>query len=261
MMLKLSKRLERIAKCVTEGSRVADIGSDHALVPVFLVSTGRSPFAIAGEINEGPLEAARKQVREAGLESRIDVRQGDGLAVLQAGEADTVTIAGMGGALIRDILEEGRLQGKLVGVRELILQPNVGEDLVRRWLVRNGWYLADEMIMEEDGKTYEILLANRPPDADELNGRLYDPGALPIAERLILPVERLYKMGPRLLRKHDPVWIRKWKSELGKLELICRNLSLSDSEESRLRLVGFRSEINEIMEVLACLPMDKPSFK
>ena len=110
-MIKLSRRLQTIADQVTQGARVADIGSDHALLPVYLIQSGRCPSAIAGELNTGPFQAARKQTAEAGLKTVIEVRQGDGLSVLEPGEADTVTIAGMGGSLMADILEAGGTQG------------------------------------------------------------------------------------------------------------------------------------------------------
>src|SRR5690606_28166691 len=113
-------------------------------------------------------------VANAGLTSRIDVRRGNGLEVLRPMEADTVTICGMGGALIRSILETGYEQGKLEGVKQLILQPNVGEDTVRIWLLENDWLLQDESILEEDGKIYEVLHAVKGDEAILFNERLYE---------------------------------------------------------------------------------------
>ncbi len=256
-MIKLSLRLQQIANYVTEGARVADIGSDHALLPVFLLQSGKSPSAIAGELNKGPYQAARKQAADAGLSSRLDVRQGDGLAVLRAGEADTVTIAGMGGHLMRDILEAGNVEGKLADVQELILQPNVGEDAVRMWLLDRGWYLQDEAILEEDGKIYEVLRAIKHPDATNKNSALYDPSLLPIELDDFTKKSILLRMGPYLLHKNNPILVKKWRSELVKFERICKQLSESELEESANKLVQFRLEIKVIEEVLACLPMAK----
>ncbi|WP_274651892.1 tRNA (adenine(22)-N(1))-methyltransferase [Paenibacillus humicola] len=262
-MIQLSKRLQTIADRVTQGYRLADIGSDHALLPVYLVQSGKCPSAVAGELNDGPFQAARRQTAEAGLAARISVRQGDGLAVLSPGEADTVVIAGMGGSLMATILETGFLAGRLKGAKELVLQPNVGEDLVRKWLVLRGFALLDETILEEDGRFYEVLHAAPLPDAAERNGHLYDPAFLDVQMPHAAAAGWLYRMGPCLLRsaeQHETL-TDKWRQELLKLERICSGLAQSDTEEARSRLASFRAEINQIGEVLACLPMVKRSSR
>lgn len=166
--MRLSARLQLISDLLPKGCRFADIGSDHALLPVSAVQSGRAAFAVAGEVNDGPLEAARRQVAEAGETQRISVRKGDGLAVIAPGEVDAITIAGMGGALIVSILSGGK--PKLAGVKRLVLQPNVGEE-PRRWLAENDWYLAEEAILEEDGKIYEVMMAESAADAAARNAR------------------------------------------------------------------------------------------
>ncbi|OMF34204.1 tRNA (adenine-N(1))-methyltransferase [Paenibacillus sp. FSL H8-0548] len=257
-MLKLSKRLQLIADYVTAGSRVADIGSDHAMLPVYLLQSGKSPSAIAGELNRGPYEAAKKQGADAGLSAQLTVRQGDGLNVLQIGEADTVTIAGMGGSLMSDILEAGHALNKLEGVKELVLQPNVGEEIVREWLLKHDWFLAGETIIEEDGKIYEIMHAVRSADVALRNDDLYDGSFL----KLELPSETLFKilkqMGPHLLRNPEPALFKKWRHELNKLGRICQQLSESELAESTIKRDQFQLEMNRIEEVLQCLPTVKP---
>ncbi|TYP77992.1 tRNA (adenine(22)-N(1))-methyltransferase [Paenibacillus methanolicus] len=259
-MMKLSKRLQTIADRVTPGSRTADIGSDHALLPVYLVQSGRVPSAIAGELNAGPYQAACKAAASAGLTAVISVRQGDGLSVLQPCEADTVTIAGMGGSLMADILEAGRVAGKLEGVRELVLQPNVGEEFVRRWLVRHGWTLTDETVLEEDGRFYEVLHAVLSPSADVENAGLYDPAFLSkLDSESAMWTDWLYRMGPHLLRKPTGILHKKWELEIGKLERILAQMAGSDTPDARAKEAAFRIEIAQIQEVLACTPTDKPS--
>lgn len=258
-MIKLSKRLQMIADKVTPGSRVADIGSDHALLPVYLVQSGVCPSAIAGELNTGPFLAARKQTADAGLNEKISVRQGNGLAVLKPGETDTVTIAGMGGSLMSAILEEGHRSGKLTGVKELVLQPNVGEDEVRAWLLEKGWYLSGESILEEDGKIYEVLHAVTDNEADKRNETVYDGEFLKLGyDRLVLK-QILLRMGPYLLREASPVLAKKWRSEIGKLERIIAQMSGSEQAESLLKAAQFRKDIELIEEVLQCLQTDIPS--
>jgi len=256
-MIKLSNRLQRIAEYITTGNRVADIGSDHALLPIYLLQSGRCPSAIAGELNEGPFQAARKGAADAGLQQRLEVRKGDGLSVLSGGEADSVTIAGMGGSLMSAILEAGDQAGKLQGVTELVLQPNVGEDEVRLWLLGKGWQLCDESILEEDGKIYEVLHARRSQDAAASNEALYDGSFLPLSWSRSELKGLLVRMGPHLLRKPTPVLIEKWKLEIEKLERICKQLGGSDLPESAVKKSQFERDIKHIEEVLQCLPTEQ----
>lgn len=286
-MVKLSKRLQAIADYVTEGSIVADIGSDHALLPVYLLQNEKCSFVIAGELNSGPFHAAKKQAAAAGLNHLLDVRQGDGLSVLTGeGEADTVTIAGMGGSLITDILEDGRVNGKLHGVRKLILQPNVGEEAVRRWLAKHEWYLIEEAIIEEDGKIYEMLVAANDLTENERNAVInrlspsvtnlsqtginqledkysyylnlaYDGSFLNSKLDKVIAEDVVYKMGPYLLRNPEKVFISKWEGELDKLNWICRQLEDSDKQDAAERQAAFRNEIKVLEEVLRCLSTDK----
>jgi tRNA (adenine22-N1)-methyltransferase len=249
MTIKLSKRLQMIADRVPANSRLADIGSDHALLPSYLLQAGTVPFAVAGEVNPGPLEAALKQVKENGLSDKIDVREGNGLEVLHAGEVDVIAIAGMGGSLIATILEEGL--DKLKGVGKLILQPNVGEEQVRRWLEKHEWLLESEAILEEDGKIYEILTAIQTGFSSEQRAIIYQDRRL--AEEVTVGKERLLQMGPYLLDASPAVWFLKWESELQKLEMIHGQLAKSAAEVSKTKAAAIRREIEEIKEVLVCL--------
>lgn len=258
-MIKLSKRLQRIADYVTPGARVADIGSDHALLPIYLVQCGKSPSAIAGELNAGPFQAARKGTADAGLTGVISVRQGNGLAVLKPGESDTITIAGMGGSLMSLILEDGYINGKLEGVKELVLQPNVGEDEVRAWLLEKGWRLTGETILEEDGKIYEVLHAHSDSEAKHHNAEVYDGSFLELTYDNKLLLHVLLRMGPHLLREASPILTVKWKLEVQKLRRIIGQMSGSEGAEATAKSNQFRREITIIEEVLQCLRTDMPS--
>ncbi|ANF97722.1 tRNA (adenine(22)-N(1))-methyltransferase [Paenibacillus bovis] len=256
--MKLSTRLTRIAEQIPAGSRLADIGSDHALLPVFAVRQGRVTQAVAGEVNQGPLDAAQRQVNEAGLSQVIEPRLGNGLAVLHPGEVDVITIAGMGGALIVTILSEGL--DKLEGVSRLILQPNVGEEFVRRWLLEHGWFLSSEQILEEDGRTYEILTADRLADAAERNVQLYQERLLTGPEGLQVELHdfSLLQFGPYLLNEASTVFIDKWKQEIDKLEKVAASVGRSDTDEAKLKVAALQQQIKLVKEVLLCLQKDRP---
>lgn len=252
--MKLSRRLTQILEKIPRGSRLADIGSDHALLPVAAVESGAAMQAIAGEVNAGPYDAAVKQVVESGMTEVISVRRGDGLNVLSAGEADVITIAGMGGSLIAAILDRGI--DKLTGVRRLVLQPNVGEDILRKWLYSHGWVLIEEWILEEDGKIYEVLVAEPSHTTDLTNEQVYKDRA--IGGGLRLSTDWLFRMGPWLTQSPNPVFYDKWKSEMEKMEYILQSLSRSDLTTAADKASEIRSDIEFIQEVLACLPKDKP---
>ena len=138
--VKLSKRLEEVVREIPVGSTVADIGSDHAYLPCYTIINNIATKAVAGEVVDGPFRSAQATVAESGLQDKVDVRKGNGLAVIAPGEVDVITVAGMGGALIRDILESGK--EKLEGVTRLILQPNIAAHHIREWFIENGWSLS-----------------------------------------------------------------------------------------------------------------------
>lgn len=167
-MNRLDKRLSCVASLVRLGSRVADIGTDHAYLPVYLVESSLCPFAVASDIGEGPLEAARHTVLTAGLESKISCRLGDGLSTVKAGEVDDVVIAGMGGETIVAILDAAPFV-KDPSLR-LIMQPMThGEDL-RRWLLENGFSVVEEHLVQDKHHLYPVMAAvySGEPIEDEL---------------------------------------------------------------------------------------------
>ena len=161
----IDSRIQAVLNFVRAGSRVADIGADHGYLSIELVKSGRAARVIATEKNLHPCEAARKNISAAGLGEVIDVRLGDGLQVLTAGEVDTICIAGMGGALICKILDAA--PDVVHSVRRLILQPMNGVKKIRTWLAENGWTIADEDLAESAGIIYEIICAATDYSADE----------------------------------------------------------------------------------------------
>ncbi|WP_059102646.1 tRNA (adenine(22)-N(1))-methyltransferase [Shouchella shacheensis] len=230
----LSKRLLHVARFLTEARVLADIGSDHAYLPCYLCLQQKEMRAVAGELNKGPYESAKAQVERLGLEEAIEVRRGNGLEVVCEGEAfDAVAIAGMGGPLIATILEEGK--SKLTTVKRLVLQPNVAANAIRTWLRLNDWALVAEEILEEDGKVYEILVAERG-DADSLYREE--------AEKKVL-------FGPILLKEHNEAFQKKWSHELANWEKVLTQLErAATSSETEARKAKLLEKIKLAREVL-----------
>lgn len=229
---KLSLRLQRVALHIPKGSILADIGSDHAYLPCYAIINDLCSKAIAGEVVEGPYQSALKQVKETGLQARVDVRKGDGLDILEVDEATSVTIAGMGGTLIASILERGK--NKLAKVERLILQPNVGSQNVRIWLMENNWELVDEEILEEDGKIYEILIAEAgeplKPYEDEREKRI--------------------RFGPFLMKQQHPIFVKKWIQEKRHIEKIIEQMDASGNNHLQEKRKELLAQIEGIEEVL-----------
>lgn len=179
-MEKLSPRLEAIAKYVKPNSKVLDVGTDHAYLPVFLIHKGICSRVIAGDLNAKPLSSAHQTVLSYGLEQRIELRLGNGLEIIQSGEADMIIIAGMGGGTIAEILAAA--PEKLASVQRLILQPMNASGILRRWLRHNGWSLVQETLVEENGRLYIILVAEPGMMADYEDVAM-DLGPLLLAEK------------------------------------------------------------------------------
>ncbi|WP_242195303.1 MULTISPECIES: tRNA (adenine(22)-N(1))-methyltransferase TrmK [unclassified Pseudomonas] len=189
----LSMRLERVAANVPAGARLADIGSDHGYLPVALMRRGVIAAAVAGEVAATPFHAAERTVRDNALQQHISVRLADGLAAIEPADAITaITLCGMGGETIRDILDSGRAH--LSGQERLILQPNGGEQPLRQWLMDNGYQIVREELLQENRFYYEIIVAER-------------------AEPLIYTAQQLY-FGPLQMQARSPEFLGKWQRML-----------------------------------------------
>ncbi|CRM28111.1 tRNA (adenine(22)-N(1))-methyltransferase [Pseudomonas sp. 24 E 1] len=186
----LSMRLERVGANVPTGARLADIGSDHGYLPVALMRRGLIVAAVAGEVAATPFHAAQRTVRDNGLEQQITVRLADGLAAIEPRDGITaISVCGMGGETIRDILENGKPH--LSGQERLILQPNGGEQPLRQWLMDNGYSILSEELLWENRFFYEIIVAER---------------AGPVA----YSAEQLY-FGPLQMQARSPAFLAKWQ--------------------------------------------------
>ncbi len=199
--MQLSKRLQAVARLVTPGSRLADVGTDHGYVPIWLFEQGKILSAIAMDLRKGPLERAREHIQMHGLDAHIETRLSDGLDKLLPGEADSIVIAGMGGMLVVKILSQG--QKLLSSVKELILQPQSDLDAVREYLHRTGFVIVKEDMIFEDGKYYPMMKAVHGENTDDrkiwfLYGRLLLENRHPVLKSYL---EKEYDGCCKLLEK------------------------------------------------------------
>ena len=155
--ISLDRRLMAAAEFVRPRAVVADIGTDHAYLPVFLVKQGIAARAVASDINEGPVLRAKKNVSEAGLSDKIEVLRRDGLCGYENSGVTDIIICGMGGELIAQILGDAKFTAN-ESVR-LILQPMTKAAELRRFLVSSGYSIIGEKLAEDDGKIYQIICA------------------------------------------------------------------------------------------------------
>lgn len=153
--MELSKRLQAVADLVTPGYTIADVGTDHAYIPIYLVEKGIVQRAVAMDINEGPLDRATEHIKENKLENQIQTRLSNGLQHLQKGEVDTVILAGMGGNLMINILNEDF--NKTNSLKECILQPQSEVFKVRTFLLEKGFLFIEENMVLDDGKYYPMM--------------------------------------------------------------------------------------------------------
>lgn len=220
-MVQLSDRLLAVSSMVTEGNRLADVGTDHGYIPIYLCGQEKIPSAIAMDIRKGPLQRAEEHILRYGMQERICTRISDGVEALLPGEADSVVIAGMGGGLVKKILSEGAQV--LESVQELILQPQSEIGEVRQYLQENGYRITGENMILEDGKYYPMMRA--------VHGSME-------------PFEDIeWRYGRFLLEEKHPVLAAFLEKEWDSLQKVQRSLSTVYTEKAEERRKEIRSLI------------------
>lgn len=157
--MNLSVRLKTIASFVDEGNILADIGTDHGYIPIYLVKNNVIPKALAMDISSGSLKKAEKNIKKHNLEEKINTRLSDGLSNLGPGEVDTIIITGMGGSLIKKILSDHLKV--MESAKELILSPQKEMSLIREFLVENNFNITKEAMLKEGDKYYVVIKATK----------------------------------------------------------------------------------------------------
>ncbi len=154
----MNRRLRAIASLVQGGTGLIDVGTDHGQLPVYLINNGYTGVLFASDINSGPLAAAKKTAEQAGAADRIRFLCCDGLRLCPPDEIDTIVIAGMGGDLIVKILDEA--EWCMESRYRLILQPMTKAEVLRYWLVNNGFGIHAEILAEDGSILYQIISAS-----------------------------------------------------------------------------------------------------
>ena len=207
----LETRLAHLAAMVDENTRLADIGTDHAYLPIDLVKSGKIQFAIASDVAKGPLDNAKTDILEAGLSNQIQTRLGSGLETIKPEDKiETVVIAGMGGKLMTDLLEAAKEKDELYPT--LILEPNIGEPGVRKWLMEHNYQIIQEEIIDTAGHIYELIKAILTDKMHQLSDK-----------------EILF--GPFLLKEKSSVFIKKWTNQLAYQKQLLVNLNKAKNKD------------------------------
>lgn len=225
--MKLTPRLLEIANQVNKDSIVADIGTDHGYIPVYLIEKGISKKVIACDINEGPLDSAISYVAKKKLENNIPTRLGNGLEPVKPNEVDTVIIAGMGGILIADILEEG--QEIADTIKTFILQPMVASDELRKYLYDNGFKIINEKLAREDNRFYEIIVATH--GEEKIEDEIY------------------YEVGQKLIENKDPLLKDYLLKKIDKTKKILNSIEKHGNTEKNKKYKKLKQNLSKLEEV------------
>lgn len=222
--MQLSNRLLAVAELASAGHCLADVGTDHGYIPIYLIGQGKYETAIAMDVNEGPLQRAKENRNLYGMQEKIQLRLSDGVQALREKEADTVVIAGMGGGLVMKILEEG--EHVLKTVDTLVLQPQSELSKVRDFLEKHAYYIEAENMILEDGKYYPMMRVKhgKKDSMDELEK----------------------KYGPCLLGEKHACLLQYLDQEEEICQKIRQNLESSTGEKARVRLMELKAELVSI---------------
>lgn len=229
--MNLSIRLQAIADEVKNCKSVADIGTDHGYIPIYLVKNGICEKAIASDINKGPTERARTNVRFEGLSSKINCLTGPGLAPIKNNEVEAIVIAGMGGNLTRDILLADI--NKVKNYKLMVLQPAQNPEVLREFLYNNKYEILNEELIKEDGKFYELFTVKYNEEAEILK----------------FEDDIFYEVSPMLLKKEHALIKEYIESKISHNEKILSfikddtELANAKKEEVRKRIVALREMI------------------
>ena len=222
----LSKRLQCVADKVKKGSKVADIGTDHAYIPIYLIANNICEYAIASDIKKGPINIAKANIMKHTMEKSIETRLGKGLCTIKQNEVDTVIIAGMGGELIREILKDSKEVCETIDT--FILQPMTAGEELREWLYNNRYRIDDETLIKEDEKFYNIIVCSKGYDKVD---KIY------------------YDIGIKLIENNDPLLGQYLDKKINETMKIMQNLEGKETSGARVRLEECNNKLKQYLDL------------
>jgi tRNA (adenine22-N1)-methyltransferase len=225
--MQLSKRLQKIADKVPPSVKVADIGTDHGYVPVYLIENKIAQTVIATDISSKSIKKAEVIIKNHRVEDKIYTRVGDGLLPLEIGEVDTVIIAGMGGVLIGNMLKDGLDIAEKIDT--FILQPMMGQEKLRHYLLNNGFAIEDEVLVYEDKKFYEVMVARH--------------GSQTVEDDIY------YEIGYNLIVNHDPYLPKFIYKKMDKTKKLISHLEKQDTQTAKKRMDELKTRLLKYEEV------------
>lgn len=224
----LSIRLEKVAGMIEKEKVVADIGTDHAFIPIYLLINGMCEKAIATDINRGPLKKAETNIAKYEFSNKIELRLGGGLTPIKPSEADCAIVAGMGAYVIKDIIEDGIKVFK--SLKYIVLQPVQYSEVLREYIYSCGYNILDEDLCKEDGKFYEVIkLSYGENKADK------DPMYFEVSESLI--------------EKRHPLIKEYIEFKLNKFEKIYTSI-IENSNAAEARKLEVKQKVDSLKELM-----------
>lgn len=216
--MEIQKRLQAIAEYIPSCHSIADIGTDHGHLPIYLMKRGDIGLVLATDVAEGPLLAAKKNIQKAGWDRHIECRLGNGIQVLKPGEVDGISIAGMGGALMIEILSANPVQVQTF--QFMVFQPMTKAGRLRRYLYEIGWHIEKERLVAESDRLYGVILAK--------------PGKIEVSY-----TDLVYEVGPYLQEARDPLLPRYYQMLIDGKRSAWEQLTKVDAERyKRQRLAA-----------------------
>ncbi|SJZ71779.1 tRNA (adenine(22)-N(1))-methyltransferase [Selenihalanaerobacter shriftii] len=229
--MKISDRLLKLVSFIPKPCSVADIGTDHAYLPIHLEQNYECKKIIASDIKSGPYQAALKNVEKFGLEREIEVRLGPGLSILDPYKVETVVIAGMGGITISEILSAN--QQITDSINRFILQPMNASAALRDWLINNKFKIIDEDLVKERNRYYEVIVAETGEE--------------------IIHDDFILEIGPRLKEKKPESYVEFLNTKMKNWQHILNKLPDTKNQEILNKRSQLEGKIAKTQEVIRCL--------
>ncbi len=227
----ISNRLKHICDLVTEVKSIVDVGTDHGYVPIYLIKYKNVKSAIASDINKGPVERAINNINNYDLQDKIICRLGGGLTTIYPREVEAAVIAGMGGNLIRDIIEDSKEVFK--ALKYVVVQPVQNPEVLREYIYKSGYIILDEEIIKDEDKYYEIIKV-KYGNAKKQEDPIY------------------YEVSKVLLAKKNPLFKEYLEYKLDKYIGVYEKLT-DETEGAKKRKEELQDKIEKLKEFLKCL--------